>query len=438
MMKWIKDHDGFLRALSLLLAIFLWAYVMSNKNPDKTIEYRGIPVQLEGLTQLNANDLVVLEGNNNQVTVNVSGDRTSILEMSREYVNASASVANITEPGEYELNYKVSLDATGVKVTSRSPAKVTVTVDRIAKASVPVELDITGTPGDGYVMASTPRAYPDAVTIKGPSTLLSTVSCAKVSYDVSQVTGTTQTVVTYQLLDEKGNEITDSRISAESPSVILTLTVKRNGFIPLTVNLENHEYLKSTMVSVDIDPAEIQLTGAADTMQELNQISLGTIDLSDVVENEQTVFTIPIVLPNGVSAESGTPVSAKVTITAEGYGRRVITASPARLDEDALLEFPEDQLLEITVFGPQDVIDSLTEEDFQLHPDYRVTDLIAGENIIPCQVTLSRSGVYVFQTTQVIASVSQEALDEVLNPVNPDDPDAEPGTDVEPDTPSEP
>lgn len=326
MMKWIKDHDGFLRALSLLLAIFLWAYVMSNKNPDKTIEYRGIPVQLEGLTQLNANDLVVLEGNNNQVTVNVSGDRTSILEMSREYVNASASVANITEPGEYELNYKVSLDATGVKVTSRSPAKVSVTVDRIAKASVPVELDITGTPGDGYVMASTPRAYPDAVTIKGPSTLLSTVSCAKVSYDVSQVTGTTQTVVTYQLLDEKGNEITDSRISAESPSVILTLTVKRNGFIPLTVNLENHEYLKSTMVSVDIDPAEIQLTGAADTMQELNQISLGTIDLSDVVENEQTVFTIPIVLPNGVSAESGTPVSAKVTITAEGYGRRVITA----------------------------------------------------------------------------------------------------------------
>lgn len=423
-MKWIKEHDVFLRVLSLLLAVFLWAYVMSNKNPDKTAEYRGIPVQLEGLTQLNANDLVVLEGSNNQITVGVSGDRTSILEMSREYINAAASVANITEPGEYDLNYRVTLDATGVKVASRSPSQIHVVVDRISKSSVPVEVEITGTPADKYVMAAAPRAYPDAITIKGPATVLSTVSKARVTYDVSGLSASTQTVLTYQLLDEKGNEITDSHISAETPSVTLSITMKRNDSIPLIVNLQDHEYLKGSMVKVDIQPDSLQLTGSPDTMQELNQILLGTVDLADVMNNDQSVFTLPIVLPNGVSAAEGTPLSARVTITAEGYSRRTISVSPDQLESDPLLQYPEDQQLEVTVFGPADQVAALTDASFRIRPEYQTDDLIAGENIISCRVTLHTEGIYVFQTTQVIASVSQEALDALHQPDEPAEPDA--------------
>lgn len=430
-MKWIKEHDVFLRVLSLLLAVFLWAYVMSNKNPDKTAEYRGIPVQLEGLTQLNANDLVVLEGSNNQVTVGISGDRTSILEMSREYINAAASVANITEPGEYNLNYRVTLDATGVKVASRSPAQIHVVVDRISKSSVPVEVEITGTPADKYVMATAPRVYPDAITIKGPATVLSKVSKARVTYDISGLSASTQTVLTYQLLDEKGNEIADSHISAETPSVTLSITMKRNDSIPLIVNLQDHEYLKGSMVKVDIQPDSLQLTGSPDTMQELNQILLGTIDLADVMNNEQSVFTLPIVLPNGVSAADGTPISARVTITAEGYSRRTISVSPSQLESDPLLQYPEDQQLEVTVFGPTDQVAALTETAFHIRPEYQVDDLIAGENIISCRVTLQTEGIYVFQTTQVIASVNQEDLDALRQPDEPTEPDTPP----EPDQP---
>ena len=430
-MKWIKEHDVFLRVLSLLLAVFLWAYVMSNKNPDKTAEYRGIPVQLEGLTQLNANDLVVLEGSNNQVTVGISGDRTSILEMSREYINAAASVANITEPGEYNLNYRVTLDATGVKVASRSPAQIHVVVDRISKSSVPVEVEITGTPADKYVMATAPRVYPDAITIKGPATVLSKVSKARVTYDISGLSASTQTVLTYQLLDEKGNEIADSHISAETPSVTLSITMKRNDSIPLIVNLQDHEYLKGSMVKVDIQPDSLQLTGSPDTMQELNQILLGTIDLADVMNNEQSVFTLPIVLPNGVSAADGTPISARVTITAEGYSRRTISVSPSQLESDPLLQYPEDQQLEVAVFGPTDPVAALTETAFHIRPEYQVDDLIAGENIISCRVTLQTEGIYVFQTTQVIASVNQEDLDALRQPDEPTEPDTPP----EPDQP---
>ena len=61
-MKWMKEHDVFLRALSLIIAIFLWSYVMRVDNPDKTEEYRNVTVQLEGLSQLTDNGLVLLSG----------------------------------------------------------------------------------------------------------------------------------------------------------------------------------------------------------------------------------------------------------------------------------------------------------------------------------------------------------------------------------------
>ena len=74
---------------------------------------------------------------------------------------------------------------------------------------------------------------------------------------------------------------------------------------------------------------------------------------------------------------------------------------------------------------------ALTDASFRIRPEYQTDDLIAGENIISCRVTLHTEGIYVFQTTQVIASVSQEALDALHQSDEPAEPDAPP----EPDQP---
>ena len=113
-MKWMKEHDVFLRVLSLIIAIFLWSYVMRVDNPDKTEEYRNVTVQLEGLSQLTDNGLVLLSGSSETISIKVSGKRDSILNMRKEYITATARVSSITEPGEDTLNYKTALDASGV------------------------------------------------------------------------------------------------------------------------------------------------------------------------------------------------------------------------------------------------------------------------------------------------------------------------------------
>ena len=113
-------------------------------NPDKTEEYRNVTVQLEGLSQLTDNGLVLLSGSSETISVKVSGKRDSILNMRKEYITATASVSSITEPGEYTLNYKTALDASGVTITEKSPSQIRVVVDRMTKISVPVRTSLTG------------------------------------------------------------------------------------------------------------------------------------------------------------------------------------------------------------------------------------------------------------------------------------------------------
>ena len=78
MMKWIKENDIILRVSSLLLAVLLWAYAMSNDQSDVKQLFRDLPVQLEGVNILKEQDLVILSGADSTVDVELLGKREQI------------------------------------------------------------------------------------------------------------------------------------------------------------------------------------------------------------------------------------------------------------------------------------------------------------------------------------------------------------------------
>lgn len=433
-MKWIKEHDVLLRVFSLLFAVILWAYVMSSRNTDKTVDYRNIPVQLDGLAQLSQNNLVILSGSSNKVSVRVTGSFSNILDMSAEYITATASVASITEPGTYDLNYRVVVDANGITMSSKTPTQVNVVVDRMTTISVPVDIELTGSLASGYTLAGY-SASPDAIAVTGPESIISKIKTAHITYDVSSLGNTVQTRCSYTLLDDKGSEVTDSHISADTPATTLTVTVRQNNYVPFAVGFINHEYLTESMVQYTIDPDSVAVTGSPSVIREYNQIMLGNVDLAEVLENDKHEFTFPIRLDNGVSAVGDLPRYATVTVTAEGYSHRTVTLTPNMLPDDPYLTYPE-QEISVRVFGPTAMVEALRPSDFTVAPVYRLDEIHAGENILPCTVTLSNRLIYIFDGTQVIAGITEEELYAALHPDEEQNPDEENPT-VEPE-PSNP
>ena len=51
---------------------------------------------------------------------------------------------------EYDLPVTVSVSKSGVETNYVNPGKVNVRVDRVESKDVPVEVNVTGTPADGY------------------------------------------------------------------------------------------------------------------------------------------------------------------------------------------------------------------------------------------------------------------------------------------------
>ena len=324
----------------------------------------------------------------------------------------------------------------GASIVDKKPQKLSVVIDRMSTASVPVSIKLQGTPGDNLTVDEY-TATPDAIVVRGPETILRQIKTAEVVYDVTGLTASLQTNVTYRLLDGNGEEVTNAHLAPDTPSTTLSLQLQGDSAVPLTVELDDSEYLKASAVDVLIEPSTITLSGDPEVMAELNQINLGTIDLEDVVRNGVVQFKRVILPPNGVSVAKGQQQYATITLAVDGYDWKNIMLDENDLPKNDLFTYPN-QVLTYRLFGPNDVLQRLRTADLQIELIYELEDLHAGENTLPCRVTIANEEVYISQSASIKVLVTQEALDNALNPpVDPSEP-VDPNAPTDPNQPTEP
>ncbi len=438
MMKWIRENDIVLRVGSLLIAVLLWTYAMSNDQSDMRQPFRDLPVQLEGVNILKEQNLVILSGASNQVDIELTGKREQLQYVMNDpltTLHISSTVSNITEPGEYTLGIQaapVGIDAT---VSAKNPASITVVVDRLSDTAIPVELELTGELPAGMSLAEVSTA-PDAIAVRGPETILRQIKKAKVTYDISGLTSALQTNVTYTLLDENDQAVTNQYLTAGTPSTMLSIDLRQEGSIPLEVNLTDSPYLKEYMVDVDISPATIKLKGDPEVIEGINQLMLDDIDLNEVVEKKTLSFARLLILPDGVTLLDGQRQYVTVTLNLIDHEWKKLELDQGDLPADPLFLYPE-QAFSVELFGSKNALRQLRSSDMKLELGYDLEELVVGENILPCRLVLDNDSIYITQGMEVRVEVTQEALDAALNPVNPDDPNGSQDPDappVEPET----
>ena len=81
-MKTLKNNLS-LKLAALLVAIVAWYYVMEDKNPVKTQEYRNIPVTILNQEQLSEKQLVLTEPKNPTVNITLQGKRNEMNRLLR-------------------------------------------------------------------------------------------------------------------------------------------------------------------------------------------------------------------------------------------------------------------------------------------------------------------------------------------------------------------
>ena len=375
--------------VSFLIAVGLWLYVVTSVSPGDTAPLNNIPVTLTNEDTLKTRGLMLLEGRDQTVSLQLYGNRTDLWKLNRENVKISADLSTIAEAGEYDLRYTETFpdEVGGVSVQSRSPSRLHVKVVEYAEKNVPVVLNYTGEMADGLLLDKENAELDyNAISISGPKEIVEKIAGASVTVDRNGLMDTLDEDFRYTLVDDEGEPVDAALITTNTEQVHLHLPVEHIKEVALKVNLTAGGGATAETTTVHITPSTINISGSQEALDQITEVELGTIDLATIVGTKQ--LELPILLPDTVTNQTGVS-TAQVEVSFKDLITKTFS-----VDRFTAVNLPEGlqstvltQKVEITIRGPKTSMAGVTLADIVATVDYKGQD--AGTVTVPLSITVN-------------------------------------------------
>lgn len=353
--------------LALAIALGLWLYVVNYINTDYEQTLYNVPVGLEGQSILTADrGFMILSEDEYRVNITVSGSRQDVSKVNSGNIQLVADLSKISEPGEHKLTYNVIFPGdvpTGSVSAQKDPDRVTVVVAKRKTKEIPVSVTYLGdVPADYIKDTSAMDLDYDYVEISGPEEVVDRIDHAAITINCEGRTESIYESYRYELQDKAGQPVDAGFITTNVSEVRVYLPVVMVKKIPLSVTLVDGGGATAATTKLDFDPAQISISGSETALAALEKLDLGTIDLSQITQDQELTFDIT--LPEGVTNVSNLP-TATVRISFPKLATREFTITefePVNLGSGMAWESLTKQLT-ITVRGLKAEIQRLNAAD---------------------------------------------------------------------------
>ena len=360
--------------LSLAIAFVLWYYVISVVSPGSTETIYDIPVVFEGETVLGTErNLIVTDISTTTVNMKISGNRSELNKINSSNIIVKVDMSKIYDPGDTQLSYTHSfpgdVSQNALTVENKFPGTITVTTDTKLTNKVPVRLVYSGSAPEGFI-TDTENAVldPSYVTVTGPSSVVNLIDHARIDVDLSAQNQTISDYLVYTLCDVDGKPVDAEQIVTDVGEIYMNLTIHRFREAQLVLNVTYGGGADESNTKITMTPQSIRVSGSEKVLETLNELTVGSVDLSTVETN--TVLTFPIVLPDGVTNLSGV-TDATASITFDNLATKKFTVNniqvinvPEGMEYDLMNE-----ALEVTLRGNAVLIGTLDPEDISIVVD---------------------------------------------------------------------
>lgn len=384
---------------ALAAALCLWVYVVTVVNQVGTDTLYNVPVTFSGADQIrDGYNLAITGGSESTVNLKVTCSRATLTRLTggaTSNVTVVADVSRIKRAGDYNVDYSIGypsgVSGSGITV-SGNPATIPITVERFATRDVPVKGVFNGSVAEGYYespMECTPRE----LTVEGPASVVSRVSYAQVMMEQTGVSETLTQMVPFTLVDENGDAVESDYLTITSGGVALdtiearqpVLTIKE---LPFALEFSAGGGATADDVLWRVEPKTVTVAGDAETLETINQISLGKYDLSQVEDPVRE--TLPVALPNELVNISDLQTA---NVYLEIDENRLSTKS-VRVTDFWSINRPQgyhvdvlSMQLMVKVRGPKDAVSRLTGENMRGVVD--ASALNEGIQSVPVSIQIS-------------------------------------------------
>jgi YbbR domain-containing protein len=423
----MKKNKTLSLLLALLIAIGLWIYVVTTITPEDSQWIYNIPVTFTNEDGLFSDrNLTLTEGRNTTINLKLGGNRQDLLKLNNSNITVTADLSSVPSAGtwrlKYEVEYPETVNSNSISIDARSAYEVEILVDELAEKEIKVRATFQGDVAENYISEPIELEY-DTLEISGPQELVDSIEYAQVVLERTNVTKTVSDSLSYTLMDADGNPVESDEIRCNVDKIGVLMQVNMVKEVPLTVQFIEGGGATEDNVVAHIDPATVTIKGPAETLEGLNSISVGRIDLSTI----QTTYTetFNIVIDDGLTNQT----QSEATVTVELKNLKESTFRVTNLElankPDNLKATLGTISLQVTLRGSTDVMDSISASNIRAVADLSALGSSTGQFSVPVDI-------YVDGFTNVGAMGSYSVLVSISEPVESTDTAVEVSVDPSP------
>jgi len=369
-MNRIINKKVFNIVFSILVAIALWLYIAYAENTVVAQQYNNVDITFEGTEIISERNLVITNIDTEAVSLRIQGNRNAISKLSKEAISLTVDVSSITTSGIFQMQYDIEYDglnSNALSVANASADYVTITVSKLTEKNVLVKGTYDVKVADGY-NAEPLEFSPETILVSGPEELVSSIDHAWVEFERDTVSKTVTDTLSYVFRDKDDNVLATENLTVGTDKVTVTLPIVMVKDVALSVKLIPGAGASDANTKIKIEPSHITLSGDAELLESINNISLDTIDLSDFAASFTETYTIAI--PNGLINDTGT-TEATVTLQVLGLSTTRLPATNIRATNvtDGYTASIVTQSIDVTVRGSSDDIAQLKADNIRIEAD---------------------------------------------------------------------
>ncbi len=363
--NWKNKQKIIVQLVCLLLSLGLWIYITNIENPIKSYELSKVPVEIKNSDSLKSVGLVLAPNQQFYVSLKIEGSSQDLFSIDKSDFTISVDLSEfVLKNGENKVAVNIENAPSTVKIKNSNGLTITINTETYLTKEVPVKSKIDVISKSSYYV-SAPVFSPETIVVSGPESLVNKVTKVIAEGQESNVVKTIVKDYIIKAVDENDDEVTGVQLSQKWAEATIEITEGKT--VPIKINtigtLENGLRLKSISSTI----TEIGITGPESKLSSINEIGTETINLSEI--KDSTNIDVALGIPDGILIHNGES-SITVSIVVEKVQTKEFTIDYSiKGEKEGITITPDNNKVTIIVSAFEDVLNSITEENFTAELD---------------------------------------------------------------------
>lgn len=295
-----NKNDRKLIALSVLVAVIMWAYVMTSTNPSLSKTVRGVPLTIKNQEVMQKEGYALVGKDEiSSVNVKVEGSRSDLASLSSDDLVASVDLGVPTE-GVKTLNIKVD-GPSGIKVESTNPSNVNFKIEKIVKKDLPVEIKIPDKLKESKIINVSEQST-KKITVSGLRKNIDKVDKIILNIGKDEYLDGKIHDIEARPIDKSGKTVANVDLSQNDVSISFDVLQSKE----VEIELDYEESLPKNMEVIEkkYSPNKVIIKGEKSIIDKIDKIKTEKIDLTNLKNNEFEK-SLELVVPEAVEINDG-------------------------------------------------------------------------------------------------------------------------------------